>query len=140
LAGKYVCAVVVVLVYLDQGVEEPLCDGGELAYDLVVTGDEAQRGGRGKGVSGGQVTDEDGLVLAESTARCRLLGAEAARDEGVTLAELTCFALDDEALGVDHPERVVVRDVDPTAGGGGDAQDGFAVVVGERCDRFQFTV
>src|SRR5699024_5043791 len=63
LAGKYVCAVVVVLVYFDPGVEEPLGDGGELASDLVVTGGEAQRGGRGKGVSGGQVAEEDRLVL-----------------------------------------------------------------------------
>src|SRR5699024_11707076 len=119
---------------------EPLGDDGEVACDLLLSGGQAQRGGRGKGVSGGQVAVEDRLVLAGSTARCRLLGAEAGRDDGVTLAELTCFAPDDGALGGDHPERVVVRDVDPTAGGGGDAQDGCAVVVGERCDRFQFTV
>src|SRR5699024_12662971 len=121
------------------GVEEPLCDGGGLASGLVVTGGEAQRGGRGKGVSGGQVAEEDRLVLAESTARCRLLGAEAGRGEGVTLAELTCFAPDDEALGVDHPERGVVRDGDPTAGGGGGALDGGAGGVGGRRARFKVT-
>src|SRR5699024_11087068 len=69
-----------------------------------------------------------------------LVGAEAGGDEGVALAELAGLAPDDEAFGVEHSERVVARDVDPAAGGGGDAQDGLAVVVGERGDRLQFAV